>query len=62
MSGFSNPDLPDTGGCPGPLVWFTVGDPPDAAILECARCDYLIVTGTFNDDAHAQTPVLAAGT
>jgi hypothetical protein len=31
--------------CPGPLVWFDVpGDPP-AAILECAACPYIVVSG-----------------
>lgn len=44
--------------CAGPLVWFNVGEPPDAAILECAACSYVIVTGTFNDEAHTATPLL----
>jgi hypothetical protein len=48
--------------CAGPLIWHTVLDPTDgvtevAAILECA-CGYLIVTGNFNDQRHARTPVL----
>jgi len=47
--------------CPGPLVWFAVGDPEDAAILECAACGYLVVTGGWNDHAHADTPVLREG-
>lgn len=44
--------------CPGPLVWFHVGDPPDAGVLECNTCGYIIVTGTFNDASHSETPVL----
>lgn len=47
--------------CPGPLVWFSVGIDEDAAILECASCDYLIVTGSFNDEAHADVPLLREG-
>lgn len=39
-------------------MWFDVGEPPDAAVLECNVCGYLIVTGQFNDEAHADTPVL----
>ncbi len=47
--------------CPGPLVWFPVDETSawePAGILKCATCDYLIVTGTFNDDAHVGTPLL----
>ncbi|WP_116051894.1 hypothetical protein [Amycolatopsis palatopharyngis] len=48
--------------CPGPLVWFSVGAlVEEHAILECATCDYLIVTGNWNDPAHAGTPVLREG-
>lgn len=55
--------------CPGPLVWFEAPPSPAeadngvllAAILECARCDYLIVTGTFHDAAHVNTPLLMEG-
>lgn len=43
--------------CEGPLIWFGVGEPEEAAILECT-CGYVIVTGNFNDDAHCLTPVL----
>ena len=43
--------------CEGPLIWFDVGEPTDAAILECP-CGYVIVTGNFNDEEHAYTPVL----
>jgi hypothetical protein len=44
--------------CPGPLVWF---DAPDSAILECAACGYMIVTGNLNDQEHAATPVIREG-
>jgi hypothetical protein len=43
--------------CPGPLIWFDAGD---AAILECS-CGYIVITGSFNDVAHARTPVLREG-
>lgn len=44
--------------CEGPLIWFEVstGD----AILECG-CGYIIVTGNFNDEAHAHTPFIREG-
>lgn len=44
--------------CPGPLVWFDVGGDPPAAVLECASCSYVIVTGSFNDVAHSETELL----
>lgn len=47
--------------CPGPLVWFEVGEPADAGILECHTCGYLIVTGSFHDEAHAYTELLREG-
>ena len=30
------------------MIWYDVE--PDSAILECAACDYLIVSGNFNDE------------
>lgn len=47
--------------CPGPLIWFSVGEPEDAAILECSKDDYIIVTGNWNDSTHAHTPILREG-
>ena len=49
--------------CPGTLVWFGVGIPEDAAILECSQpgCGYIIVTGSFNDEAHSHAPLLREG-
>ena len=47
--------------CPGPLIWFSVGIDEDAAILECAACGYVIVTGNFNDRCHAETPTMREG-
>ena len=44
--------------CEGPLVWF---DAPGGAILECARCGYVIVTGNINDARHAETPLIRQG-
>lgn len=51
--------------CPGPLVWFDVpvlrdGEQP-AAILECSRCSYVMVSGSFLDPRHAMAPVLREG-
>ncbi len=53
--------------CPGPLVWFDVGadaaqgsDEP-AAILVCAACSYLVITGGVHDPAHVHTPILREG-
>lgn len=47
--------------CPGPLIWFSVGCPEDAGILECAACSYVIVTGNFNDQLHVDTPMMREG-
>ena len=55
--------------CEGPLIWFDVEGPliglneNGGGILECARpdCDYLIVTGSFNDERHSGTPILREG-
>jgi len=47
--------------CEGPFIWFSVGLPEDAAILECARCAHFIVTGNFNNDEHYNTPILRQG-
>lgn len=44
--------------CEGPLIWFDAGE---QAILECASCDYLIVTGNFHDERHSDTPLLREG-
>lgn len=46
--------------CEGPLIWYEAGE---SAILECARpdCDYLIVSGNFNDDRHFEAPILREG-
>lgn len=44
--------------CEGPLIWFDVE--PDA-VLECAACDYIIVTGNFHDEPHAHTPWIKEG-
>jgi hypothetical protein len=54
--------------CPGPLVWFDVDCGPGCCeladpdmmhgLMECGSCGYLIVTGNFNDQEHAYTPVL----
>lgn len=47
--------------CTGTLVWFGVGEPEDAAILECSGCGYACVTGSLLDRAHAGAPVLREG-
>lgn len=48
-----------TATCAGPLIWFDVED--CGAILECATCEYVIVTGNFHDEAHTETPLLREG-
>jgi hypothetical protein len=47
--------------CPGPLIWYDVL--PHDAILECAHrgCSYVIVTGNFSDERHANTPLIREG-
>jgi hypothetical protein len=45
--------------CEGPLVWFDAAE--GGAVLECARCDYITVTGNFNDEAHAYTSLMREG-
>jgi len=45
--------------CPGPLIRFDA--PPDAAILECATCGYVVITGSFHDARHAETDLLREG-
>lgn len=50
--------------CPGPLIWFPAGPDDNAgAVLECAAagCTYLVATGWWNDQAHAETPLLREG-
>ena len=58
-----------TARCAGPLVWFDAPPSPAetaagataAAILECATCGYLIVTGNVNDEAHSNVELLREG-
>lgn len=45
--------------CEGPLVWFDA--PDNAAILECAACDYVVVTGSFHDARHQDVPLMREG-
>lgn len=61
--------------CPGPLVWYDVvgGDPelPDVddaamddvtdALLACLSCDFITMTGNFNDDAHHVVDLIHEG-
>lgn len=49
----------DKGHCEGPLVWHDTED--SHAILECATCDYIIVTTNPNDERHQNTPILRGG-
>lgn len=45
--------------CPGPLVWLDASDDDgfECAIVECASCEYWVVTGHFLDLAHSLTPL-----
>lgn len=56
--------MPSAEVCEGPLVWFQVRNEKGqvyAAILECAACPYIIVTGNFHDAAHLHTPLIREG-
>ena len=44
--------------CPGPFVWYPC---EGGAILLCAACGQITVTGNWNDQAHAHTGVLMEG-
>lgn len=54
-------------GCPGPLIWYETSMPctctndHPAAILLCATCGYIVITGGWNDDAHKDTEVMREG-
>lgn len=60
---------PTVPGCKGPLVWFDAGhttcpdcgDHSTAAVLECAACGYIAMTGNWHDDAHTNTPIMREG-
>lgn len=43
--------------CAGPMVWFDIDDGELGAVLECS-CGYIIVTGNFNNQEHAFTPII----
>lgn len=57
--------------CGGPLVWFDTtltvhcrdcgNAHGTAAVLACAACGYLVTTGNFHDEAHANTPIMREG-
>lgn len=49
----------EMGPCQGPLVWFDVG--PGSALLECAACGYIVVSGTFLDPEHAKASLMREG-
>jgi hypothetical protein len=44
--------------CEGPFIWYPC---TDGAVLECATCGQVTVTGNWNDLDHAETPVLMEG-
>lgn len=44
--------------CPGPLIWFPC---EGGAVLECATCGHVTVTGNFNDATHAGTDLIREG-
>lgn len=53
--------------CPGPLIWYETDMPctcssrHPAAILHCATCGYIVCSGGYNDEQHADTDVLREG-
>lgn len=49
--------------CPGPIVWYEIA--PEAgggAVLHCAACDQVTVTGNPMDVRHRTTRLLREGT
>ena len=44
--------------CDGPFIWYPC---EGGAVLECAACTHLTVTGNWNRVDHALTPVLREG-
>lgn len=53
--------------CPGPLIWYDVEGTlcschgHTAAILECACCGYIVVSGNYHDAAHSGTEMMREG-
>ena len=61
MSGDSAPIC-----CPGPLIWYEVDIRHTvlghrAAILHCATCGYIVISGNYNDREHADTELMREG-
>jgi hypothetical protein len=54
-------------GCPGPLIWYETTmkcicpNEHPAAILHCTACGYIVCSGGFNDEAHADTEIMREG-
>lgn len=46
------------GTCPGPFIWYPASQ---GAVLLCATCRHLTVTGNWNQPEHAYTPILTEG-
>lgn len=46
--------------CDGPLIWYDTDG--YGAVLHCASCGHLTVTGNPNDDRHQDTPLMKAST
>lgn len=44
--------------CAGPFIWYAC---EGGAILHCAACGHITVTGNWNEPAHAHTGVLMEG-
>jgi hypothetical protein len=41
--------------CEGPFIWYPC---PYGAVLHCARCGHITVTGNIYEYKHAQTPII----
>jgi len=44
--------------CDGPFIWYPC---TGGAVLHCAACGHITVTGNWNEPRHAHTPVLTEG-
>jgi len=53
-----SPVVPLMAACLGPWIWYPCSN---GAVLHCATCGEITVTGNFNDHAHTDTPLMSEG-
>jgi hypothetical protein len=44
--------------CDGPFIWYPC---TGGAVLHCAACGQITMTGNWNDEKHVGTPILTEG-